>query len=261
MQSAHKRRRLALGRAAVFAVAITLLGLSLAGARSAKNSPTNSSDVLSPDKGKLKILLAGQPIGTEEFEIAVTGTKWTARGTTELKVSQGASARVSGTLVLQPNGAPVSYEWTSQNEKKNGASIRFENGVAKMTLQLQGAQPLSPLCHSGAAVRLVEARRAELSRADSAGADPGHHQRRSQWHAGCWRKILRRIARQHLGPRSAPVRGQRPPLDASGSPLGKSQRGPGVTTLRPGWSAGNSKLFPSRKTARMTLSGVRAVKV
>ena len=140
MQSAHKRRRLALGRAAVFAVAITLLGLSLAGARSAKNSPTNSSGVLSPDKGKLKILLDGQPIGTEEFEIAVTGTKWTARGTTELKVSQGASARVSGTLVLQPNGAPVSYEWTSQNDKKNGASIRFENGVAKMTLQLQGAK-------------------------------------------------------------------------------------------------------------------------
>jgi len=73
MQSAHKRRRLALGRAAVFAVAITLLGLSLAGARSAKNSPTNSSYVLSPDKGKLKILLDGQPIGTEEFEIAVSG--------------------------------------------------------------------------------------------------------------------------------------------------------------------------------------------
>src|SRR3989442_5506078 len=41
---------------------------------------------------------------------------------------------------LQPNGAPVSYEWTSQNDKKNGASSRCENGMPKMTLQLQGAK-------------------------------------------------------------------------------------------------------------------------
>jgi hypothetical protein len=42
---------------------------------------------------------------------------------------------------LQPDGAPISYEWTSQSEKTNGAHILFANGVAKITLEMQGARP------------------------------------------------------------------------------------------------------------------------
>lgn len=46
---------------------------------------------------------------------------------------------MTGTLTLQPDGAPISYEWISQAEKTNGAHILFANGVAKITLQMQGA--------------------------------------------------------------------------------------------------------------------------
>ena len=54
----------------------------------------------------------------------------------------GASAtHVTGTLILQPDGSPISYEWTSQADKTNGAHITFTNGVAKITLEMQGARP------------------------------------------------------------------------------------------------------------------------
>ena len=52
-----------------------------------------------------------------------------------------APTTVTGTLRLQPDGAPLSYEWTTQADKTNGAHVVFANGVAKMTLQKQGARP------------------------------------------------------------------------------------------------------------------------
>ncbi len=96
--------------------------------------------VFVPDKGKLNILLDGKSIGHEDFEIAPSGAGWVAKGTTRLSPGGSPSATVTGTLTLQPNGAPVSYDWTSQADKTSGAHILFANGVAKMTLQLQGAR-------------------------------------------------------------------------------------------------------------------------
>lgn len=93
------------------------------------------------DKGRLKVLLNGQSIGAEEFEIAPSSTNWMARGKTELKLPQGSATHVGSTLVLRPEGAPVSYEWAAQTDKKNGAHIAFENGVAKITLEMEGARP------------------------------------------------------------------------------------------------------------------------
>lgn len=104
-----------------------------------KKGPAGS--VLVPDKGKLNILVDGKSIGREEFEIFQTGTNWVAKGTTHLAVQGAPETTVTGTLVLQPDGAPVSYDWTSQADKTNGAHIEFANGVAKMTLQIQGARP------------------------------------------------------------------------------------------------------------------------
>ena len=100
------------------------------------------ASVFSPDKGKLVIQLNGETIGSEQFELSQTGTNWLARGTTELKVPGTTSATsVSGTLMLQPDGAPISYEWTSHADKTNGAHVVFSNGTAKITLQMQGARP------------------------------------------------------------------------------------------------------------------------
>jgi hypothetical protein len=96
--------------------------------------------VLAQDKGKLTIKLDGQTVGHEDFEIAPSGGGWLAKGNAEIKTEKSPS-KVSGTLTLGPDGAPISYDWSSEADKTNGAHVLFTNGIAKMTLQMQGAHP------------------------------------------------------------------------------------------------------------------------
>jgi hypothetical protein len=97
--------------------------------------------VFTPDKGKLTIQLDGQTVGSEQFELSPAGSDWVATGITEITLPGVTATRVSGTLKLQADGAPISYEWTSRADKTNGAHIAFSNGVAKITLEMQGARP------------------------------------------------------------------------------------------------------------------------
>jgi len=113
--------------------------LSLAAQK--KSAPTSGPMIFAQDKGKLTIKLGGQTVGHEEFEIAPSGGGWLAKGTSEIKPPEGASSKVSGSLTLQANGAPISYDWSAQAEKTNGAHILFANGVASITLEMQGARP------------------------------------------------------------------------------------------------------------------------
>jgi hypothetical protein len=116
----------------------SIFGLALTKSRAA----AGGAPIFSPDKGKLVIQLNGETIGSEQFELSQTGNNWLAKGTTELKVpGTTAATSVSGTLMLQPDGAPISYEWTSHADKTNGAHVVFSNGTAKITLQMQGARP------------------------------------------------------------------------------------------------------------------------
>jgi hypothetical protein len=105
------------------------------------SSATGGPPVLSADQGKFSIELNGQAIGSEQFEIAQAGSDWVAKGTTDLNVPGSAATSVTGNLKLQADGAPISYEWTSHTDKTNGAHIAFTNGVAKITLEMQGARP------------------------------------------------------------------------------------------------------------------------
>jgi hypothetical protein len=114
-------------------------GVTLAAQKKSAAPPATS--VFAQDKGKFVIQLKGQTVGHEDFDIVPSGGGWTARGTTDLKPPDSAATRTSGTLTLQPDGAPISYEWTAQTDKKNGAHILFANGVAKITLEMQGARP------------------------------------------------------------------------------------------------------------------------
>jgi hypothetical protein len=107
-------------------------------AQAAQKKPAAGS-VFVPDKGKLNILLDGESVGHEDFEISPSGSNWLAKGSTTIQPRQGSTSKITGTLTLQPAGAPASYEWSSQADKTNGAHIVFVNGVAKMTLQMQGA--------------------------------------------------------------------------------------------------------------------------
>jgi hypothetical protein len=108
--------------------------------KSSATAPTGPS-VFSQDKGKFTIQLDGKSVGHEEFELAQAGGGWTARSTTDIAPPEAGSAKISGTLTLQPDGAPISYEWQSQADKTNGARILFANGIAKITLQMQGSRP------------------------------------------------------------------------------------------------------------------------
>ncbi len=93
-----------------------------------------------PDKGKFKILVNGQPAGTEEFSLGANGGNWIARGNAEIQTPQGAT-RVTGNLELRPDGAPVRYEWTMQGAKKASSTIVFNGATANVELRMEGARP------------------------------------------------------------------------------------------------------------------------
>ena len=123
-------------------VALLILACAAAGiADQKKNTASHGASVFAKDGGKLTIKLDGQTVGHEEFEITPSASGWLAKGSAEIKPSQAPASKVTGSLTLQPDGAPVSYQWTSHAEKNNSASILFADGIAKMTLQMQGAHP------------------------------------------------------------------------------------------------------------------------
>ncbi len=118
---------------------VACAALSLAAQKKAAVAP--GPVVFAQDKGKFTVKLGGQTVGHEEFEIGPSGGGWLAKGTAEIKPPEGASSKISGSLTLQGNGAPISYQWSAQAEKTNGAHILFANGVASITLEMQGARP------------------------------------------------------------------------------------------------------------------------
>lgn len=124
-------------RSAVFLGCILSLGLAL----HSRSTFAQQKGLFDQEKGKFNILLDGKSVGHEEFELAPSGSSWVAISTTELKAPDSPSTKVTGKLTLQPDGAPVAYEWSSRSDKTNGAQISFANGVAKITLQMQGARP------------------------------------------------------------------------------------------------------------------------
>src|ERR1700738_5496949 len=98
----------------LFAPAIAILVWAISAlAVTNSGAAAGGTAVFTPDKGKLVIQLNGETIGSEQFELTQSGNNWLAKGTTELKVPGTAATSVSGTLMLQPDGAPISYDWTS----------------------------------------------------------------------------------------------------------------------------------------------------
>ena len=117
------------------------LGVVACATWSLASQKKNVPGVLVQDKGKFTIKLAGQTVGHEEFEIAPEEGGWLAKGSSDIKPPEGAPSKVTGSLTLLGNGSPISYEWKAQSEKNSGAHIAFTNGVARITLQIQGARP------------------------------------------------------------------------------------------------------------------------
>jgi hypothetical protein len=119
-------------------VVIACVSAFLGGARSAN---PNSASIFIPEKGSFRVLVNGQQMGKEEFEITPSGGDWIAHGSSEIQTGEGGVTRISGTLELRPDGAPVRYEWSTQGAKKASASISFSNLTASIDLHLEGAKP------------------------------------------------------------------------------------------------------------------------
>jgi hypothetical protein len=124
-----------------YIMAILFVCTTLTIASQKKSAVPASPSVFAQDKGKFTIQLNGKSVGHEEFDLAPAGGGWLARSTTDITAPDSPAERITGALTLQPDGAPISYEWTAQSEKTNGAHILFANGVAKITLQMQDARP------------------------------------------------------------------------------------------------------------------------
>jgi hypothetical protein len=129
-----RSRRISLASAE--SILILVFGVALAHAQK-----KGAAGIFQPDKGKFSIQLDGKTIGHEEFEIAPSGSGWLAKGTTAIKSDQGVETKVTGNLTLQPDGTPIAYDWTAQTDKTNGAHVLFANGIAKITLEMQGSHP------------------------------------------------------------------------------------------------------------------------
>jgi len=117
--------------AATFAAFATVALVAAAG---------SSSSTFSSDKGKFRILVNGQEVGKEDFDLGPSGGDWIAHGTSEIQTPQGVQ-HVSGTLQLHADGTPARYEWTLQGAKKATAVVTFQGSMATIDLHVQGTQP------------------------------------------------------------------------------------------------------------------------
>jgi hypothetical protein len=107
-----------------------------------KDTDTKSQTGFVEDKGKFRIMVNGQQVGKEEFEIGPSGSDWIAHGSAEIQSPQG-NTHVTGTLTIHPDGTPSRYEWATQGAKKASAVIGFNGMSATVELQLQGARPFT----------------------------------------------------------------------------------------------------------------------
>jgi hypothetical protein len=101
-----------------------------------------AASIFEPDKGRLRILVNGQQVGKEEYEIAENGGKWIARGATDIQSAQSGT-HVTGLLELHPDGTPIRYEWSTQGAKKASAAVTFDGSTATIELHMDNRQPFT----------------------------------------------------------------------------------------------------------------------
>jgi hypothetical protein len=104
--------------------------------------PAASASVFSPDKGKLRITIDGQPVGNEDFEISQSGDAWIERSSMSAHIPGGGEIKAKGELKLSADGAPIRYEWSAEAQKKATGAVDFSNGTAKCSADLGGVSPL-----------------------------------------------------------------------------------------------------------------------
>jgi hypothetical protein len=95
------------------------------------------------EKGRFKVILDGQQVATEEFQISASAGQWHAHGSADVPAAANGTTKVSGKLDLAADGAPLHYEWSASTPKKASATLDFHGGSASMELHLEGAAPFN----------------------------------------------------------------------------------------------------------------------
>ena len=88
--------------------------------------------VFSPDKGKLRIAINGQQVGSEDFEISPSGDSWIERSSMTAHAPGGGGNQGHGQLRLSADGAPIHYDWSAEAQKKATGSVDFAERNGKM---------------------------------------------------------------------------------------------------------------------------------
>jgi hypothetical protein len=138
VNGAARAIRLGRRRAVAIASLAACIGLSSALAFAARRG--DASSVFSADRGKFKIMVNGAQAGEETFDLTPDGANWVAHGVTEIQTPAGAE-RVTGNLVLHPDGTPVKYDWSTQGAQRAAAGIAFKGAIAMINLHVQGKRP------------------------------------------------------------------------------------------------------------------------
>ena len=131
---------------ALFAVWSALLLALAPEARAQKTGKEKAASpgTLAEDRGTFRVVVDGQPVAVEEFQITRSGSEWMARATVEIPGPNGVS-KLTSKLRLGAGGAPIQYEyeWAPQGDKRISSVVQFEGGTAHMEMQTEGARPFS----------------------------------------------------------------------------------------------------------------------
>jgi len=114
-----------------------LLLLSLAAWAAPQKDAARSR--LVADKGRLRIVVDGQTVGTEDFQITGNGVEWSTHSDVKIQIPGTPAAKLTTSLRLGAQERPKSYEWSMEGERKIGGRIAFEGGVANEELH-QGTE-------------------------------------------------------------------------------------------------------------------------
>jgi hypothetical protein len=142
----RKNRKLFFAAVLMASLAAGIIGLHAASASprpsTAASIPANAPAVFSTDKGKFRITVNMQQVGSENFEISISGDAWIVRSTMSAHAPGGPDVKATGQIKLSANGAPIRYDWSAEALKKATGSVDFANGTAKCTADLGAPSPM-----------------------------------------------------------------------------------------------------------------------
>lgn len=110
--------------------------------RPAAAKSAGPASIFSPDKGRLRITINGQQVGSEDFEISESGDVWIERSSMSAHAPGGGDVKATGQLKLSADGIPLHYDWAAEAQKKATGAVDFSNKTAKCVADLGGSSPL-----------------------------------------------------------------------------------------------------------------------